>query len=124
MRYWIISFCLISVAIFFLYTRTQDLEKTITAQKNIIETQNKKIDFLNAQIVFEKSVVDKQKAALEVYKNKVQEIKTVVKPVVVYKEIIKTLTADVIVETANEDTNEIISSITNSSNEFNSVHND
>ena len=124
MRYWIISFCLISVAIFFLYTRTQDLEKTIAAQKNIIETQNKKIDFLNAQIVFEKSVVDKQKAALEVYKNKVQEIKTVVKPVVVYKEIIKTLTADVIVETANEDTNEIISSITNSSNEFNSVHND
>lgn len=123
MKYWIISLCLVGVASFFLYTRTQDLEKTIETQKSIIETQNKKINTLNAQIIFEKSVVDKQKAALEVYKNKVQEIKTVVKPVVVYKEIIKTLTADVIVETANEDTNEIISSITNSSNEFNRVHN-
>lgn len=124
MRYWIISLSLISVASFFLYTRTQDLEKTIENQKSIIETQNKKINTLSAQIIFEKSIVDKQKAALEVYKNKVQEIKTVIKPVVVYKEIIKTLTADVIVETANEDTNEIISSITNSSNEFNRVHND
>ena len=124
MRYWIISLCLISVASFFLYTRTQDLEKTIENQKSVIETQNKKINTLSAQIIFEKSIVDKQKAALEVYKNKVQEIKTIIKPVVVYKEIIKTLTAEVIVETANEDTNEIISSITNSSNEFNRVHND
>jgi uncharacterized coiled-coil protein SlyX len=124
MRYWIISLCLISVVSFFLYTRTQDLEKTIENQKSVIETQNKKINTLSAQIIFEKSIVDKQKAALEVYKNKVQEIKTIIKPVVVYKEIIKTLTAEVIVETANEDTNEIISSITNSSNEFNRVHND
>lgn len=124
MRYWIISLSLISVASFFLYTRTQDLEKTIETQKNIIETQNKKINTLNAQIIFEKSVVDKQKAALEVYKNKVQEIKTVIKPVVVYKEIVKTLTAEVIVEKANGDTNEIISSITNSSNEFSRLHND
>ena len=124
MKYWIISLCLVGVASFFLYTRTQDLEKTIETQKSIIETQNKKINTLNAQIIFEKSVVNKQKIALEVYKNKVQEIKTVIKPVVVYKEIIKTLTAEVIVETANEDTNEIISSITNSSNEFNRVHND
>ena len=124
MRYWIISLSLISVASFFLYTRTQDLEKTIENQKSVIETQNKKINTLNAQIIFEKSVVVKQKAALGVYKNKVQEIKTVIKPVVVYKEIIKTLNAEVIVETANEDTNEIISSITNSSNEFNRVHND
>lgn len=124
MKYWIISLCLVSVVGFFLYTRTQDLEKTIATQKSVIETQNKKIDSLNAQIIFEKSVVDKQKAALEIYKNKIQEIKTVIKPVIVYEEIIKTLTAEVVVETANEDTNEIISSITNSSNEFNRVHND
>lgn len=124
MRYWIISLGLISVASFFLYTRTQDLEKTIAAHRSTIAMQNKKIDSLNAQIIFEKSVVDKQKAALEVYKNKVQEIKTIIKPVVVYKEIIKTLTAEVVVETANEDTNEIISSIASSSDEFNRVHND
>lgn len=124
MKLWITSgiIVVLSTMVYFYYTRTEDMISTINTQKELIKTQKEEIKQLNSQIVFEKKTLEGQNKKLEEYKNKTQEIKTVIKPVIVYKEIVKTLPQEVIVETANEDTNEIITSISNSAAVFSGVH--
>lgn len=123
MKYWIISLTLAVAASFVLYNTVQDLDETISTQKKLIQSQKVKIEELNAQIVLEKKILEDQTIKLEEYEGRVQEIKTVIKPVVVYKEIVKTLPKEVIVEIANEDTNETITSIIGSANNFAGLHN-
>jgi F0F1-type ATP synthase membrane subunit b/b' len=108
---------------YYYYTVSENHAETISSQKALVKNQENKIKELESQILFEKVLVADQKKKLEEYNNRVQGIKTVIKPVVVYKEIVKTLPAEVIVEKANEDTNEIIDSISNSAADFNGVHN-
>lgn len=123
MKYAIISLCIAVAVSFVLYNVTQNLDKTISTQKELIESQKEKIKELNAQIVFEKKNLEEQADKLKEYESRVQEVKTVTKPVVVYREIVKTLPKEVIVETANEDTNETITSIVNSANSFVGMYN-
>lgn len=125
MKIWITSAIVFGLALtsYYFYVQVESLESAVEAQKELIESQKLKIKELNTQIIFEKKVVEDQNSLLEEYKNKTEEIKTVIKPVVVYKEIVKTLPKEVIVETANEDTNEIITSISNSADLFSGVHN-
>ena len=125
MKIWITSAIVFGLALtsYYFYVQVESLESAVEAQKELIESQKLKIKELNTQIIFEKKVVEDQNFRLEEYKNKTEEIKTVIKPVVVYKEIVKTLPKEVIVETANEDTNEIITSISNSADLFSGVHN-
>jgi division protein CdvB (Snf7/Vps24/ESCRT-III family) len=123
MKYAIISLCIAVAVSFVLYNVTQNLDKTISTQKELIESQKAKIKELNAQIVFEKKNLEEQADKLKEYESRVQEVKTVTKPVVVYREIVKTLPKEVIVETANEDTNETITSIVNSANSFVGMYN-
>lgn len=125
MKLWITSgiIVVLSTLVYFYYTRTEDMISTINTQKELIKTQKEEIKQLNSQIVFEKITLEGQSKKLEEYINKTQEIKIVVEPVIVYKEVVKTLPQEVIVETANEDTNEIITSISNSAAVFSGVHN-
>jgi hypothetical protein len=125
MKNWIISGSLIalSLACYYFYAESNNFSETIATQKALLNTQLDTIEELQARVKFEKKIVDDQAKKLEEYNNRVEQIKIVEKPVIRYKEIVKTAPAEVIVETANEDTNEIISSITNSSNIFGGVHN-
>ncbi len=125
MKNWIISGSLIalSLACYYFYAQSNSFSETIATQKTLLNTQLDTIEELQARIKFEKNIVDDQAKKLEEYNSRVEQIKIVEKPVIRYREIVKTAPAEVIVETANEDTNEIISSITNSSNIFRGVHN-
>jgi hypothetical protein len=125
MKNWIVSgsFIAISLLAYYYYTISESNNATIATQKELIKTKTEQIKELEARIKFEQKTIAEQKTALDAYNSRVQEIKIVEKPVIVYKELIKTETEEVIVETANEDTNEIISSINASSTNFSGVHN-
>jgi hypothetical protein len=125
MKNWIISgsFVALSLACYYYYSQSNSFSETITTQKTLLNTQLDTIEELQARIKFEKKTIDDQAKKLEEYNNRVEQIKIVEKPVIRYREIVKTEPAEVIVETANEDTNEIISSINNSSSIFGGVHN-
>jgi hypothetical protein len=125
MKNWIISgsFVALSLACYYYYSQSNSFSDTIATQKTLLNTQLNTIEELQARIKFEKKIIDDQAKKLEEYNSRVEQIKIVEKPVIRYREIVKTEPAEVIVETANEDTNEIISSITNSSSIFRGVHN-
>lgn len=125
MKNWIISgsFVALSLACYYYYSQSNSFSETIATQKTLLNTQLDTIEELQARIKFEKKIIDDQAKKLEEYNSRVEQIKIVEKPVIRYREIVKTEPAEVIVETANEDTNEIISSITNSSSIFRGVHN-
>jgi|LakMenEpi03Aug12_release.lakeMendotaPanAssembly.Ray.scaffolds.fasta_scaffold510152_2 hypothetical protein len=125
MKIWIISgsFAALSLACYYFYAQSNSFSETIATQKALLNTQLDTIEELQARIKFEKKIIDDQAKKLEEYNSRVEQIKIVEKPVIRYREIVKTAPAEVIVETANEDTNEFITSITNSSSIFGGVHN-
>ena len=125
MKLWITSaiIVMLSTLTYYYHTRVGDMGSTISTQKQLIKNQNEEIKKLNTQIIFEKKTIESQNTKLDEYMNRVETIKTVVKPVIVYKEVVKVLPQEVIVETANEDTNEIITSIVNSADSFSGLHN-
>jgi len=87
----------------------EELEKT----KIELEQTKEELEKVKSQLLFEYSVVDFQKEEKELIMEPI-----VLPPVVIYRTLVQEAEFDLIVETANQDTNAIIDSIIAESTSF------
>lgn len=116
----------ISVVIPAQKARYDGLKKKTEALEQVVSSKDLEIQKLNGTIQSQASLISLQRSSLEVNVAEINDLKNTVanikpKEIPVFEKIIVTEPTKVVVEKANETTNESLRAIVESANDFNSV---
>lgn len=114
-----ISVLIIAGCFFYITSQNKYIDSLIKSKLEL----SQQVTSLKRQVMFQEDQLKRTTLLYKEYVEKVNKIKSQVRTITVYRDIVKEVPAEIVIQKANEDSNEIIDSIVLGAINFNRMYN-